>query len=150
MEAPLLKESYKRILPDRRKHPTPMLSRYTFFGRRTGFRRKADRERGGYIDRYHPALLFLLLLIAGLNGLDSAFTVTILDRGGMEFNPVVRSVMESYGDRFWIWKFALVSVCLVLLCLHVKFKRTQVLMIGACSIFVALLSYEICLILYCE
>ncbi len=143
-----MKESYKRILPDRRKHPTPMLSRHTFFGRRTGFRRKADRQRGGYIDRYHPALLFLLLLITGLSALDSAFTITILDRGGQELNPIVGSVIELYGDRFWIWKFALVSGCLVLLCLHSKFKQTQTLLIAVCSIFLALLSYQICLILY--
>ncbi len=28
---------------DRRKQPTPGLSRYTFFGRREGFRRKVDQ-----------------------------------------------------------------------------------------------------------
>ena len=143
-----MKESPKRILPDRREHPTPMLSRYTFFGRRTGFRRKADRQKGGYIDRYHPALIFLLLLIAALNVFDSVFTMIILDRGGEEFNPIVRSAIELYGDQFWVWKFAIVSVCLVLLCLHSKFKHTQALIIGICSVFLALISYQIYLIFY--
>jgi hypothetical protein len=74
--------------------------------------------------------------------------MTILDRGGQEINPIVHSVIELYGNGFWVWKFSLVSACLVLLCLHSKFKHTQTLMIGICSIFLALVSYQICLLLY--
>jgi len=47
-----LKESDRRILKDRRKSPTSLLSRYTFFGKRRGFRRKSDQEKGGYLDHH--------------------------------------------------------------------------------------------------
>jgi adenylate cyclase len=40
-----------RILKDRRKKSTHFLSPYTFFGRRKGFRRKVDQERGGPLDQ---------------------------------------------------------------------------------------------------
>ena len=47
-----MEESNRRALGDRRKNPTPLLSRYTFFGRRRRFRRKEDQEKGAYLDRY--------------------------------------------------------------------------------------------------
>jgi adenylate cyclase len=47
-----LEGSDRRVLKDRREKSTPLLSRYTFFGKRKGFRRKADQEKGGNIDQY--------------------------------------------------------------------------------------------------
>jgi adenylate cyclase len=49
----------RRNQKDRRERPTPILSRYTFFGKRGGFRRKTDQEKGGYLDHYkvfHPRI----------------------------------------------------------------------------------------------
>ena len=54
--------------------------------------------------------------------MDAWLTMTILENGGWEANPVVSSVIQLYGDRFWIWKFAIVSLPLILLCLHSKFR----------------------------
>jgi len=55
----------ERKIQDRRVRPTPAFSRYTFWGQRKALRRKADQERGGYVDRYHPRLLILIVLIVG-------------------------------------------------------------------------------------
>ncbi|MGA2518553.1 MAG: DUF5658 family protein [Thermodesulfobacteriota bacterium] len=117
-----MRELDRRILEDRRKQPTPALSGFTVRGRRRGFRRKEEEKRGGYIDRYGSGLLFLIVLIVGFNVLDAWLTMTILENGGWETNPVVSSVIQLYGDRFWIWKFVIVSVPLILLCLHSKFR----------------------------
>ncbi len=87
----------KRILNDRRKKPTPALSWYTFFGRRRGFRRKSDQEKGGYVDRYSSKLFFFLILIIGLNILDVLFTMMILDHKGWELNPFVQSAMNVHA-----------------------------------------------------
>jgi hypothetical protein len=71
--------------PDHRRKPTPMLSRYTVYcGRRSSFRRREDRHRGGYVDRYSPRLFSMLILIVGLNVLDAVFTRMILNCGGIE------------------------------------------------------------------
>ena len=80
-------EKDRRVLTDRRRKPTPRWSWYTFFGRRTTFRRKSDQEKGGYVDRYSHLMFFILVLILGLNILDSLFTMMIIDLGGQEFNP---------------------------------------------------------------
>jgi len=91
----------RRKTPDRRKKPTAGLSRHTVSGRRMHFRRKEDQTRGGVV------------LIVVLNIFDAILTTIILDGGGWEMNPVVRAAIETYGDRFWIWKFAIVSIAVV-------------------------------------
>jgi hypothetical protein len=143
-----LEDSDKRILKDRRKQPTLGLSRYTFLGQRRRFRRKVDGERGGYIDKYGPGLFFLLIFIVGLNLLDAFFTMMILDYGGWELNPIVRHAIEVYGDKFWIWKFIIVSISLVLLCLHSKFRRIKTIIVGICSIYICIVLYQIILIIH--
>ena len=138
----------RRNLSDRRKKPTPGLSRYTFFGRRHTIRRQEDRLKGGYVDRYSPALFFFLVLLLGLNILDALLTMMILDLKGSEANPIVRSVMALHGERFWIWKFGLVATCLVLLCLHSKFRRVREIIIGLSAVYLMVILYQIWLILY--
>ena len=66
--------------------------------------------------------------------MDAWLTMTILKNGGWEMNPVVSSVIQLYGNRFWIWKFAIVSIPLMLLCLHSKF-RLAVPALWAISVF---------------
>ncbi len=138
----------QRILKDRRVHPTPALSRFTFFGQRKSFRREADRHRGGYADRYSSGLLSSLVLILALNVLDVVFTLMILNVGGREVNVVVGSAIELWGDRFWIWKFALTSVCVVLLCLHSNFRFVRKAIWGMAAIYILLALYQYCLLCY--
>jgi len=138
----------KRTTKDRRKQPTPALSRYTFFGRRRTIRRKPDRQGGSYVDRYSSTLLFFLIAIVGLNLLDAFFTMMILDLKGWEANPVVRSVISLYGTKFWIWKFSIVSVSLALLCLHSRFRLVKEIIIAIGCLYVIVVAYQIFLLLH--
>ncbi len=137
----------QRELQDRRKRPTPGLSRFSFFGRRRGFRREADRLKGGYIDRYSPGLFLLLILILALNILDALLTILILDHGGWEMNPFVRSAIEHFGEEFWVWKFIIVSLALILLCAHSKFKPTQTILVTIGFIYASVVLYEVFLLM---
>jgi hypothetical protein len=143
----LLENFEQRELHDRRKQPTAGLSQFSFFGRRRAFRREADRLKGGYIDRYSPGLFFLLLLIVALNILDALLTIMILDRGGWEINPFVRSAIDLFGDKFWAWKFIIVSIALILLCIHSKFKPTKTLIVTIGFIYASVVLYEIFLLM---
>ncbi len=143
-----MKEFDRRILKDRRKKTTYGLSRYSLWGRRRTFRRKEDQNRGGYVDLYSSGLLFLLILVAGLNVLDALFTMMILDDGGWEINPVVRSVIQLYGNGFWIWKFTIVSISLILLCLHSKFRLVIPAILGITAISIIAILYQIFLYIY--
>jgi len=137
-----------RLGKDRREQPTPAISRYTFFGRRKDFRRKAEQQKGGYVDQYSSVLFFFLVLIVGLNILDAFFTLMILDLKGWEANPVVRSVIDLYGTEFWIWKFSIVSFSLALLCLHSRFRLVKEVIIAIGCIYIVVVIYQIFLLLH--
>ncbi len=141
-----LKQSDRRGLQDRRRQPTPGLSRYVFFGRRRIFRRKCDRQKGGYVDRYSSGLFFILVLILGLNMLDALFTTAILDMGGWEVNPIAAAMIDLYGGGFWIWKFGIVSTSLVLLCLHSKFRPVKAVLVGINILYVFVILHQVLLI----
>jgi hypothetical protein len=136
----------RRTVADRRKQPTPFRSFHTFFGRRRWFRRKSERDKGGGLDRYSPTIFLLIILILALNILDSLFTMIILDLGGREFNPVVRSVMTLHGDQFWIYKFIMVAGSLVLLSLHQGFKFFRGIIIAISAIYLIVVLYQVFLI----
>ena len=141
-------ETDKRILTDRRKQPTPALSRHTFFGRRQTIRRKSDQVRGSYVDRYNSSTLLLFVLLFGLNILDALFTMMILEAKGVELNPVVDGVMAIYGYNFWMWKYFIVSVSSILLCLHSKLRFVKLVLLGVCTIYTAVVVHEITLLIY--
>jgi hypothetical protein len=128
-----LPEFDKQIPVERRRKPTSKFSWYSFFGRR--------KE-----DRYSAPLFFSLVLITCLNVLDSLFTMMILDQKGWEANPIVRAVMETHGDNFWIWKFSLVSFCLILLCLHSRYKLVKRMMVFLSSVYLVTVGYQIYLL----
>jgi len=140
--------SDKRLGKDRREQPTPAISRYTIFGRRKDFRRKAELQKGGYVDQYSSVLFFFLILIVVLNILDAFFTLMILDLKGWEANPVVRSVIDLYGTKFWIWKFSIVSFSIALLCLHSRFKLVKEVIIGISFLYFAVVFYQIFLLIH--
>jgi hypothetical protein len=137
--------SDRRSLKDRRANPTPLLSRYILWGQRRTLRRKEDQEKGGYVDRYSPSLLFFLILIVGLNILDSSFTMIILEFGGWEVNPIVRTATEVYGYQFWVWKFFLVSFNLVLLCLHSRFRYVNKVILWITLMYLGVILYQVLL-----
>jgi len=145
----MMEEQKNRRSPvDRRKKPTPRWGWFTFFGRRRSLRRKTDREKGGYVDRYSYILFFLLVLILGLNILDSLFTMMIIDLGGQEFNPLVRSFIELHGDMFWLWRFVIASIALVLFYLHRGFIMVRRMIIAIGLIYVVIVIYQMYLIFY--
>ena len=107
-----------------------------------------DKQRGGYVDRYSSSLLFFLISIVGLNVLDAFFTIMILDLKGWEANPVVRSVIDLYGTKFWIWKFFIVSFSLALLCLHSGFKLVREMIIAISCLYTLVVAYQVFILLH--
>jgi hypothetical protein len=131
---------------DRRLKPTPMLSRYTFFrGRRSSFRRREDRLRGGYVDRYGHRLFTVLLWIVVLNIFDALFTHMILDCGGTELNPVADWAITAFGHHFIVWKLAVVGSSMLVLCLHSKFRIAKAAIAMAVILYSGVVFYQIVL-----
>ena len=113
-----------------------------------------DGDSGGNPIGRRPAIqtasalfvFFLLILILTLNVADSMLTMMITDLGGKEYNPVVRSVMALYGHHFWIWKFALVSLSLILLMIHRGYRLFRRIIIVISFGYLLLVIYEIFLV----
>jgi hypothetical protein len=135
-----------RALPDRRKTPTPILSRYTITGRRSRLRRKADQDKGGYIDRYGNGLFLWVLLVFALNIFDAAFTRIILACGGHEVNPFMHWLIETCGDQFIPWKCAIISGSIVILCLHSKFQSVKPVFYLCTVLYSVVVIYQMILI----
>jgi len=142
----MLKQMENKAILDRRKTPTPILSRYTIVGRRSRLRRKEDQEKGGYIDRYGNGLFIWVLLLFVLNIFDAAFTLIILDRGGYEVNPLIHWLIGTSGDHFISWKFAILSGSIIILCLHSKFRIVKPVFYFSTVIYSVVVLYQMILI----
>jgi hypothetical protein len=137
----------KRIQTDRRKTPTPLLSRYTFFyGRRSTFRRREDRLRGGYVDRYGHRLFTVLIGIVVLNIFDALFTHMILDGGGTELNPVAGWAITLFGRHFIVWKLAVIGCGLLVLCVHSEFRIAKAVIAMTVALYSGVVLYQVVLI----
>jgi hypothetical protein len=55
--------------------------------------------------------------------------------------------MDLYGENFWIWKFAFVSLCLFIGGLHFKFRRVMAAIVSVGSIYLGVVLYQILIIL---
>ncbi len=83
-----------------------------------------------------------------MNVLDALFTIMILELKGFELNPVVYAVMTIHGDNFWIWKFLIVSIPMILLCIHSQFRSVKAVLVSICIIYAAIVVYEVALVIH--
>lgn len=109
----------RRTVPDRRRKPTPMLSRYTLRGRRKEVRRDEDRRRHLYVDQYSPRFFVLLMSILLLGTADAFLTLYHVHvNNAEELNPIMNFFL-GIGPRFFFnVKYVLTALCLTVLCLH--------------------------------
>jgi hypothetical protein len=115
----------RRRLKDRRRRPTPMISRYLFIGSRRVNRRWEDRQGGYYVDRPCRELITLALLIILLGVLDAILTLKLLRAGGVELNPLMNLCLSWGWGYCLLLKFALTGLGLFVLVLHQNFFRMQ-------------------------
>ncbi len=136
----------RRISKDRRRRLAAALSWFTFSGRPRPIQRDEDHRTSLSADRHGSVVFFFLVLILGLNILDSLFTMMILDLRGREANPIVRTAIDLYGSNFWIWKFSIVSLCAILLCMHSKRPVVKGVIIALCCVYITVVHYQIFLL----
>ncbi len=123
---------------DRRKKPTPVLSRYWLRGRRRGGRREGEAE-DIYVDRPSRKEWLLFGAILGLASLDGIWTLLHLERGVEEANPLMAWFLEVGGSpAFAAAKFGLTIVAAAFLLLHARFRAARRLMPWVVVIYAAL------------
>ena len=134
--------------PDRRRRPTPRLSRFALLGGRRRRVRRRDEREGAFVDLYDARLLLLAGWVALMNCLDSFFTLYHLQSGGIELNPVADALLRTGRESFVVWKSALISVALLVLCLHKNFSLARIGLAAATATYTLLVGYHIWLLQY--
>lgn len=135
----------KRQLSDRRKRPTPLLSRYSIKGRRKKARRSAEGN-DYYIDQYELSYLILTLSILILCFLDAYFTVNILQLGGVELNPLMSIIIYENPVLSFAVKYLITACSVIFILIHKNFKIFG--KVKSCSIIYLVFSVYSLLILF--
>ncbi len=123
---------------DRRRRPTPMVSRYLFRGRRRGARR-AEEQDYSYVDRPGGWMATAFICIVGLSLLDAFYTLDLLKRGATEANPVMKMALEISDEAFVVIKTVITILGAGFLCLHKNWP------LGRLCLVVALVGYSVLL-----
>lgn len=135
-------ELYERYGMDRRNRPTPMVSRYTFRGRRKRARRSNESGRGYYVDRYSTFEIVAVLVLIVLTITDALATLHILGKGGTELNPIMRSALEVGNGYFLFSKLAISALGGVLILLHAKFPGVRKALWGLLALYGGVVVYH--------
>ncbi len=105
----------RRTGQDRRTFSLRTLGTCIVSPRRARGRRSQDR-RDNHADVFDGGMLSLALLLVGFSVLDAAFTLTLLQNGGTELNPVMRYFLSFEGVvPFMLAKLTLTAIPAVLL-----------------------------------
>lgn len=79
-------------------------------GQREFIRRKEDRDKIFYVDRYNSALFGMIVTILFLSAIDALLTLLLLNHGAYEINPIMAYYLRIGPYTFWAVKYALTSV----------------------------------------
>jgi hypothetical protein len=92
---------------DRRTKGSFNLRLLLFGGKRSKIRRKEDTKRIFYVDQFSPGLFFVVVSIILLGVIDALFTLSLLNRGAYEANPIIKYFLEIGPYTFFIFKYIL-------------------------------------------
>jgi hypothetical protein len=121
--------------PDRRRQPTPMLSRFLLLGRRGAGRRDGER-RFTYVDRPGVWIVLAFAAVLALSLFDAWFTLELLKRGATEANPIMRAALDLGDHAFVLIKTTITLVATGFLCLHKNWP------LGRFCLCIALVGYS--------
>lgn len=117
--------SDRRIVYDRRRRRTPMISTYTLFGGSRTAGRRACESANIYVDRFPFGMSLLLVGIFFLNVLDAVLTLLHLQRGGEEANPFMAMALSFGPQAFFFIKCGVTAAALLFLLMHVRFHYVR-------------------------
>jgi len=138
-------ETKRRKIPDRRKSPTPFISRYSFLGgHRKIVRREEDSERYAFVDLYSPRLFIILLVLSTLSIVDSYFTLTLIKENlAVEINPIMAFFLERGSTPFVLFKYLITTIPLFILCICKNRPITRVLVVFIVFIYLFIIMHEL-------
>ena len=116
-------------------------------GRRRSIRRKKDRKTHIYVDVYGHYLLLSLLLIILLSVLDAYFTIFHVEKGAREINPLMDFLLGYGNTSFFIIKYILTALGLMLLCIYKSLVISRTVIICLLFFYLTVFANHVFLIL---
>jgi hypothetical protein len=111
----------RRRAADRRKNPLRALLHGSFYPRRRGSRRDGERRVAG-LDWHHPQWLAVSMLIVLFSCADAFLTLTLIQRGAYEVNPLMAPLVGGSGVAFAMVKIGLTAGGVILLTLLARMR----------------------------
>jgi Domain of unknown function (DUF5658) len=113
--------SERRREPDRRKQPVRALLYGSFHPRRRGPRREGESRLAG-VDWHDPQWLAVAMLIVVFSCIDAFLTLTLIDHGAYEVNPLMAPLVGGSALAFSSVKIGLTAGGVVLLTLLARMR----------------------------
>ena len=135
---------------DRRQRTLQGLFAGSHQSRRQGPRRRDDRALAA-VDRHHPQWLAIALVILLLSCADAFLTLTLLQHGATEVNPVMAPLVTGSGHSFAFWKLLLTASGVIVLTILVRIRAFGTFPAGfilytAAAAYASLVGYELWLL----
>ncbi len=139
----------RRISHDRRKSPTPLISRYSLRGGRRYFvRRKEDRRKYYFVDIYSKKIFFIIISILILNIFDCYLSLALIKNNiAVEANPLMASYLNLGEYYFIIGKIVITSISIIILCIFKNLPITKFFLGFSIIIYLLIVIYELGIIL---
>jgi hypothetical protein len=142
----------ERSPTDRRRRPTSPWWALPPAGARTRNRRAAEHRLAYFVDRFPPATLILILLLLLATLLDAVLTLTLLNAGGEELNPLMGRLLDHGVLAFLLGKYVLTAGGLPLLLIFKNFYlfgtriRVGHLIPALVALYAVLIAYQLWLL----
>lgn len=95
---------------------------YAFFMSRRTTHRRTESPIAYYSDDYGPPILGAALLLLLLCVCDSYFTLILIRYGSTELNPILAWALDRHVFLFFLLKYTVTAVCIVLTVMHKHFR----------------------------
>jgi uncharacterized membrane protein YqjE len=121
MQGPLSINGFSTTAPvdrrsgrDRRKEMTSW-RQMMFYGQRQIIRRRTDRQRLTWVDKYSSNLFISILAVVLLSILDAFLTLFLINNGATEVNPFMAYCLSHGPSAFILIKYAITSISVLIL-----------------------------------
>lgn len=126
---------------------------FGFFRSRRRLTRRDQEAEPLYSDWHHPWLFFLAVSIMILSSVDAFLTLRLLERGAIEINPIMASVIGHSIGVFATSKMLLtgLGICVLVFLSRARFMdrlRTGVFLTGFFSVYACLVCYEFVMLMH--
>jgi hypothetical protein len=146
-----IKQNDQRKQIDRRSNPSSPGSICLLGGRRKNVRRAEDAKRGYYVDLYSKRSVFIISTILIMSIIDGYLTLSLVEQGAMEANPIMRFYLQLNTPLFLSVKYAVSYMSVFLLLIHKNFYifktslSVKQIILGILGIYAGLIVWEVVL-----